>query len=379
MSQWPPEENEAFALIIDNSSSAAADLDRTRETARRIYHLTGEEQFKLFLLGSAAPISPVALKQSTPPGGGRHPKPCSLIAPIMEALVREGQRRSVIIVGAGEIFDLEDWLGDPLIDGWLLVRTGERSLQRPGGWVAEIGVNQVSDDVNTLLSYFSRFRGREGAPPRTGPGGGGYEWSVDPSGYPLVFVEPLDAFVQLFPVAKPQFEKFLASGWQGWLDDEWYEEILTLNPRASYRTPDERAPERLFMTAVMPEEALAFARWMGRDYALLTAAEWRACYEWFGGRPAPPAPPELPGRLSRDARAIWDAAEGLWLEPRRQSSLRELSLMTGGVLEWVVEQPGRYCGLGEPAGSKFQRKAGDPVRPVGRSRLRNLGFRLCKR
>jgi hypothetical protein len=73
--------------------------------------------------------------------------------------------------------------------------------------------------------------------------------------------------------------------------------------------------------------------------------------------------------------------EGQWLEERRQPSLQELSLMTQGILEWVIERPGRYCGLGEPATSKSQRKAGDPVRPLGPDprRLKNLGFRLRTR
>ena len=85
---------------------------------------------------------------------------------------------------------------------------------------------------------------------------------------------------------------------------------------------------------------------------------------------------EICDRLSRDALGVWEMVEGHWLEPSRQPNLRELSLMTQGVLEWVTERPGRYCGLGEPAASKLQRRAEDPVRPVGQGRLRNLVFRL---
>ncbi len=380
MSQPPPEQNEAFALIIDTSASAADDLDEARQTAQRIYRLIGAEQFKIFMLGSTTPISSTALKQTTPPGVNQQPQPCSLIAPIMEMLVREETKHSVIVVGSGEIFDLDDWTGDPRVGGWLLVYTGtEPSLQKPGGLVSEISAAQIRGDADTLLSYFSRPAVRASEPPPAGHGladAGAYRWRVDPSGYPLVFVEPLGAYVQLFPVSKPQFEKFLASGSQRVFGDEWYEEILTLNPRASYRSPDVPAREHLFMTGITPDEALAFGRWMGRDYALLTAEEWGACYEWFGGQAAPSAPPDICSRLSGDALALWETIEGQWLEPRRSPNLRELSLMTQGVLEWVVERPGRYCGLGEPAASKLQRRAGDPVRPVGHGRLRNLGVRL---
>jgi hypothetical protein len=84
---------------------------------------------------------------------------------------------------------------------------------------------------------------------------------------------------------------------------------------------------------------------------------------------------ELRNRLSPDAAAIWDLIETEWLDG--QSTLQDLSLMKQGILEWVVERPGRYCGVGEPASSKLQRKASDPVRPLGR--LKNLGFRFGAR
>jgi hypothetical protein len=269
------------------------------------------------------------------------------------------------------------------VEGWLLVYTGgEPSLQRPGGRVSEISARQIGGDVETLLSYFSRPAVRASEPPPARPGAAGadaHRWRVDASGYPLVFVEPLGAFVQLFPVTKPQFEKFIASDKHREFDDKWYEGILALNPRASYRSPDAPPRERLFMTGITPEEASAFGRWMGREYALLTTEEWRTCYEWFGGRATSPVPSDLSARLSQDALAIWDTVEELWLDWHRQPSLRELSLMTGGVLEWVIERTGRHCALGDPAASKLQRRFDDPVRPVGHGRLRNLGFRLRTR
>lgn len=388
MSQPPPDQNEpneAFALIVDASSSAAADLDEARQTAQRIYRLIGAEQFKIFMLGSATPVTSTALKQTTPPGVNQQPQPCSLIAPIMETLVREGRKHSVIIVGDGKIFDLDDWTCDPRVEGWLLVYTGvEPSLQKPGGRVSEISAEQIGSDVETLLSYFSRpaVRAPEPTPDHCGAADAhAYSWRVDRAGYPLIFVEPLGAYVQLFPVAKPQFEKFIASGSQRVFGDEWYEDVLALNRRASYRDPEPRERAHLFMTGVTPDEALAFCRWTGRAYSLLTAKEWRTCYEWFGSQPAPSAPPESDVPLAQDARGLWELVETQWLDPRRPASLRELSLMSGGILEWVSEPPGRYHGVGEPAGLKMQRSFDQPMRPpgTGPQRHSHLGFRLCVR
>lgn len=381
MSYDMSDQDEAIAIVIDTSSSAAAGLDAAREAAQIIHGMFGSE-FKFFMLGNAAPVPPAALKQAGPPGAGNHAQACSLIAPIMEALVREERKHSVVIIGNGEIFDLDDWTDDPRLDGWLLVRTGGQSLQGPSHRIAEIELNQITGDADTLLTYFSRHaRDAEGAG-EAAPGAydaGAYEWKIDATGYPLVYVEPLGAFVHLFPVSKPQFEKFVAAGRRSEFGDEWYAEILALNPRASYRNDEIPAREQLFMTAVTPEESAAFARWLGRGYALMTAEEWNKCYGWLGERPAPSPPPDLASRLSRDALALWGIVEAQWLDHRRRSTLRELALMTRGVaLEWALERPGRYCGLGEPAASKYQRKANEPVRPLAR-RPKDFGFRLIVR
>jgi hypothetical protein len=379
-----PNASEAYALIIDTSSSAGPDLNEARKMAQRIYYMTGAEGFeqlklfKIFMLGSTKLVSPATLDETPPPGVGGQPKPCSLIAPIMEALVREERKRRIIIIGNGEIFDLDDWIGDPRVHGWLLVKTGEQSLQKAGGRVSEISLGQVSDKIETLLSYFNRFTREALEPPRRNHDPDAYKWRVDASGYPLIFVEPLGTFVQLFPVTKPQFEKFLASGRRPDFGDEWYAERLSANPRASYWSTYIPERARLFMTGITPDEALAFGRWLGRDYSLLSAEDWSACYEWFAEQPVPSVPPDIAGRLSQDALGVWKTVEGQWLESHWEPSFRELSLMTQGILEWVVERSGRYCGLGEPA-SKFQRKANDPVRPVGQRRLKNLGFRLRMR
>ena len=382
MSEPPLNSNEAYALIIDTSSSAGPDLNAARQMAQRIYYMTGaeqSEQFKLFILGSTRPVSPTTLDETTPPGVGGHPKPCSLIAPIMEVLVREELKRRVIIIGNGEIFDLNDWTGDPRVYGWLLVKTGAQSLQSAGGRVSEISLDQVSDNIDILLSYFSRFSREVVKPPRFDLNHDAYKWRVDASGYPLIFVEPLETYVQLFPVTKPQFEKFLASGRRSDLGDEWYAERLSVNPRVTYWSTYIPTRERLFMTSITPDEALSFGRWLGRDYGMLSAEEWGACYEWLAQHPAPSVPTDLAGRLSQDALGIWKTVEEQWLESHREPSLRDLSLMTQGILEWVIERPGRYCGLGEPSASKLQRGATDPVRPVGQRRLKNLGFRLRMR
>lgn len=376
MSQTPPFQSESIAIIIDNSYSASSTLMEARQAAQKICLMTGSDQLKLFMLGSSTPISQTILKQVLPPGVNPQTQPCSLIAPIMRTLILEEEKHSVIIIGNGEIFDLDDWTDNPQIDGWLLICTDDESLQAALGRVAEVKLDQVPwDDVDTLLSYFSRSAQQWTRSNYKSYDVGQYQWEVDASGYPLIFVEPLDAYVHLFPITKPQFEKFIASGRKPGFGDEWYTEVLELNPRVSYRSADITSPDGLFMTGVKIDEVSDFYRWLGRDYRLLTADDWAICSNWFATQDAVSLSDELRDRLSLDAAAIWDLVETQWLNG--QSTLQDLSLMRQGILEWVVERPGRYCGVGEPASSKFQRKAADPVRPLGR--LKNLGFRLCAR
>lgn len=376
MSETPRFESESIALIVDNSYSASAALMEARQTAQRICLMVGSEQLKLFMLGNSHPVSPTTLKQVIPPGVNPQTQPCSLIAPIMGRLILEEGKHSVIIIGNGEIFDLDDWTDNPQVDGWLLVRTGDESLQGPFGRVSEVTLDQITwNDIDTLLSYFSHSAQQPASSNHKSDGADQYQWQVDASGYPLILVEPLDAYVHLFPVTKPQFEKFIASGRKPGFGDEWYTELLELNPRVSYRNADVSSPDGLFMTGVTTNEASAFSRWLGRDFGLLTADEWASCSNWFATQDAVSLSGELRNRLSPDAAAIWELIETEWLDG--QSTLQDLSLMKQGILEWVVERPGRYCGVGEPVSSKLQRKAIDPVRPLGR--LKNLGFRLSAR
>ena len=80
----------------------------------------------------------------------------------------------------------------------------------------------------------------------------------DPCGFPVIPVESLGLSVHLLPVAKVQFERFLAE--PNDYGDSWYEELLALNPRSSHTRLDNETRERAFLTGVVPEEARAFAK-----------------------------------------------------------------------------------------------------------------------
>ena len=94
----------------------------------------------------------------------------------------------------------------------------------------------------------------------------------DRTGFPLLRLDALGLEVGLLPCAKVQFEAFLAEPDERF-GDAWYEAVLAVNPRDGWRLPP-AAEERLFLTGVLPDEALAFLRWLGPGFDLPSVQEW---------------------------------------------------------------------------------------------------------
>ena len=201
------------------------------------------------------------------------------------------------------------------------------------------------------------------------------QFSFDRTGFPLIQVPKVDLDVQLLPVTKIQFERFLAD--PNDFGDAWYEKILSLNPRISYRRFTEINREQIFITGILPEEALSFAHWMGPEYALPTVDEWRAIYSGLDSITTDPH--QLISHCQTDiSRSILEA----FITQLCPSSFLELSLMKEGVVEWVRNQ-GAWVGLGTPR-SEFQPNLWNPlmdeVRPVMlEERVPYFGFRLVRR
>jgi hypothetical protein len=343
------------------------------------------EQYEIYMLGNPEPVSHKVLELPNVPGGHLS-RACSLIAPNMRKLAeQEGRKHSLIVIGNGEIFDLEDWADDPCLDGLLLIRTGDESLRGSSQKVTEITPDDIRNAaLHTLLGYLSTPPRAPEAHPANVNHPPAYQWDVDPTGYPLIRVETdsFNAFIHLFPVTKPQFERFVAADEQQRFDDQWYTSYMLKDaPRASYRSRHAPRLESLFATEVSAEEALAFGRWLGRGYKLLKAEDWCAANDWLAKQTVTSMPQDLYESLAKDARAVWKIIEEQCLERDQQdqpTTLQDVSLMSGGLLEWVAERPGVYCAVGDPATDDYLKAACDPVHIIGPEprRLPGLGFRL---
>jgi len=370
-------DKESLALVFDASSSAAPVMAEIWNTSKSIENILGVEELKLFALGNGASLPLSTLTQAKLPGAANQRRPCSLIAPIMETMIRGETRFSVVVVGNGEIFDLDDWVDEPLLDGILLVRAGSNSLKKETTDINEISLEELESEGDHLRELFSRPDRVVDESTKVSPKQSEYKWRVDRTGYPLVSVRDSGLYVGLFPVSNSQFEKFIVERRHSEFDDEWYDQILSLRERGSYRVEDDELTH-LFMSGVTTKEALSFCRWLGQDYRLLTAAEWSACHSSFESQPLPSLTAGLSALLSRDARQIWNRVDQEKFNHHKDLKLQNLSLMSQGILEWVSEMPGTYHGIGDPVAARSLRNVYDPVTPLGpEPRLANLGFRVC--
>lgn len=205
--------------------------------------------------------------------------------------------------------------------------------------------------------------------------------TLDPTDFPVLAL-PRERFaVQLMPVTKVQFEYMLGdAGRTDPVTPETYEAMVAANPRASWRTAVGR-PESLFATAITPEEAAAFGRWLGRDFRLPTDAEWRtldaALVDSVGGSVLRPVMEDL--RVHPAARAILADVFGSTAQLR----WREVAMLDHGLLEWVRTRDG--FGLQGRPRPELYRLIHNPqvheavrVRHTPIPRHRAFGFRLVR-
>lgn len=202
-------------------------------------------------------------------------------------------------------------------------------------------------------------------------------FSFDRTGFPLIRLPRVGLDVHLLPVAKVQFERFIAE--PHGFGDGWYEGILALNPRVSYRQFSDGDREGVLITGLLPEEALSFARWLGDGWVLPTTEQWRAIYAALESAETEPDEWEALRSQCRAPQARTILTQLMdQLKPRTWA---RLSLMHGGLVEWVRQDNG-WVGVGTPR-SVFYPNLWDPAADVvsplrAAARLPYFGFRLVR-
>jgi len=202
----------------------------------------------------------------------------------------------------------------------------------------------------------------------------------DKTGFPLVSLRSgID--MQLLPVTKAQFDAFLVESPD--FPPEAYAQMMALNPPLELGQLTAENREQIFLTGILPEEALQFAQWLGEGYDFPTVEEWRGMYddlllEVGSFDYLQQLPEQCESAMARDIlRRL--------INQIQPYSLMDISLLRQGVVEWVhtSKHPGDFAGLGTPR-PQFQPNLYDPltdvVRPLSReNRIKYFGFRLIHR
>lgn len=200
------------------------------------------------------------------------------------------------------------------------------------------------------------------------------QFSSDRTGFPLINFSRLE--IQTLPVTKVQFEQFLADSNE--FGDKWYEQVLKVSPRISYRGFSERNRERIFITGLLPEEIEVFVNWMGDGFRIPSVSEWRNIYQTISSRTISPQDKKdiISTATSNQAREIIGR-----LDQQLQTNLwGHFTLMNGGLIEWVKNSD--WAGLGVPRYS-FHPMLHDPLKDEDRPirydvRLHYYGLRLVR-
>lgn len=203
-------------------------------------------------------------------------------------------------------------------------------------------------------------------------------WSCDRTGFPVLELSKLRLAVHLWPVCKPQFERYLAE--PNGPGDTWYEQLLAVWPRASLLNLDSQTYESALIGGIQPAEAQAFAKWLGVGFNLPTTDTWRSVDRALAASPlteSDVASLRSDRNLHRTAGRMLELV--LQLSPQNWG---QLALLRGGMLEWVSSGPKTFGGLGVPRLQFYSMimnpQRDRPVQPLRNGRHKFFGFRLVR-
>ena len=199
--------------------------------------------------------------------------------------------------------------------------------------------------------------------------------TTDRTNFPLIVVEEAAVEVHLLPVTKLQFHDFVVA--PTLVNEDRYQEMLAVNPEAAPDDFTAESREQLFVTGILPEEAIAFARWLGEDFDLPTVKEWRDILAALRRVPPP--------RHNLVVDSVDGPAQTILKKFEQQIHIRNMAdytLMRGGLVEWVWQDK-TVVGIGVPR-PQFHPNLWDPlvhtVKPISLDeRVPYFGFRLVRR
>ncbi|MBN1483855.1 MAG: hypothetical protein JXA37_03970 [Chloroflexia bacterium] len=142
-------------LVLDASESAQPFQSQIVSLAQGVLRaLPAQVGCQLYLLGNPRPYPHQELTQRSGPWFRENRGRASLLAPLREGLEAE-ELSTIVLIGAGPVFDLPDWAGSDLLQRLLLASVGP-SLQGRQDIAEELRDPRVSDLMPRLYNPLTR-------------------------------------------------------------------------------------------------------------------------------------------------------------------------------------------------------------------------------
>ncbi len=212
---------------------------------------------------------------------------------------------------------------------------------------------------------------------------------LDRAGFPMLWVEAIRAYIHWYPLTKIQAEYFLCSTTDSQFDEEWYDNLLYLNPRVTPTEISDNNYWNAFLTGILPHEAQQLAQWA--QCSIPTLDEWLTAYRTLKQQPELNDAFAGMGDLSERTRTLLERVDAASRKVAAHEGLTRTHadqlLMRLGVMEWIdcPNSRVRWGGMGKPAkrfrGGLFSPDHGQPHELLDpeTDRASYYGLRLIRR
>jgi|CXWL01.1.fsa_nt_gi hypothetical protein len=202
---------------------------------------------------------------------------------------------------------------------------------------------------------------------------------LDRTGFPLVYIKPIKAYIHALPLSKIQFERYISDPGYGVEDIVTYENILKENPRISPNEDIREKPWRLFTTGLLPAEMSRYKAWQGANFDFATNVDWEKSVNWLDTMKS-----NQVMQAMNNTQGINPLAKMIFKKIFTEFSPKsgtDLCMFFGAVMEWVTVN-GRMMLIGKAASGLWNhidaRDRFTPLPPDERRRSYYSSFRLIK-
>jgi len=209
---------------------------------------------------------------------------------------------------------------------------------------------------------------------------------TDPTGFPMIHVPSINAWLGWLPVTMIQLETFLCEQPEPRFNTSWYRALEHAESRVTPQQITSDILYRAFVTQLTPADIQRYCQWLTEkdkcEYRLPTSGEWVSAYRDLERTQKTPDPlSEVQSERTRILLTNVDSAIRQKLRIEKLSETIPLRMLMGSVVRELSMKNDQYVSHGREQwteDNKPDRTEPDAVsKPYGR--VSGLGFRLLRK